>query len=62
MTVLLLKVNPVGISLYSSYDDISPGLGSEAEDVPQSMTDQGACQSTAEEEFWQRQTAKKFPC
>lgn len=23
MTVLLLKVNPVGISLYSSYDDIS---------------------------------------
>lgn len=58
----MLKVNPVGISLYFSYHDISPGMGSEAEDVPQSTIDQGACQSAAEEEFWQRETAKKFPC
>lgn len=52
MTVLLLEANPGGISLYSSYHAISPGMGSEAEDGPQSTTDNCACKSAAKEEFW----------
>lgn len=62
MAVLLPKVNPGGISLYSSHHGISPGIGSEAEDGPQRTTGRSTCKSAAEEEFGQIETAKKFPC